>query len=70
MLNPLQKETIKDIIKQMFPKEQAEYESIMFDLGYAIASHNDEAIKEASSILVSKGFPQEQITKIIEVFYN
>ena len=42
-------------------------ESVMFDLGYAIASH-DETIKEVSSVLVLKGLPEEQIKKIIKVF--
>ena len=70
MLTPQQKEAIKNIFKQMFPKEQAEYESIMFDFGYAIASHDDESIKEFSSILVLRGFPEEQIKKLIEVFYK
>ena len=35
MLTPIQKETFKEFLSQIFPKEQAEYETLMFDLGYA-----------------------------------
>ena len=35
MLTPIQKEALKEFLRQIFPKEQAEYETLMFDLGSA-----------------------------------
>ena len=66
MLTSIQKELIKNIFRQIFPPEQAECESIMFDFGYAIASKDEQSLKEVTSVLISKGVPQEQLNKLIE----
>jgi hypothetical protein len=70
MLTPIQKETFKEFLRQIFPKEQAEYETLMFDLGYAIGAKDDEGIKEAFARLVSKGVPEEPIKQLIDSFLN
>ena len=70
MLTPIQKETFKEFLRQIFPKEQAEYETLMFDLGYAIGAKDDEGIKEACARLVSKGVPEEPIKQLIDSFLN
>ena len=54
MLTPIQKETFKEFLRQIFPKEQAEYETLMFDLGYAIGAKDNDGIKEACAHLVRK----------------
>lgn len=66
MLTPIQKETLKELLKQIFPKEQAEYETLMFDFGYAIGAKDNDGIKEACARLVSKGVPEERIKQLID----
>ena len=70
MLTPIQKETFKEFLRQIFPKEQAEYETLMFDLGYAIGAKDNNGIKEACARLVSKGVPEESIKQLIDSFLN
>ena len=70
MLTPIQKETFKEFLRQIFPKEQAEYETLMFDLGYAIGAQDNNGIKEACARLVSKGVPEERIKQLIDSFLN
>ena len=66
MLTPIQKETFKEFLSQIFPKEQAEHEALMFDLGYAIGAKDDEGIKEACAHLASKGVREERIKQLID----
>lgn len=66
MLTPIQKETLKELLRQIFPKEQAEYETLMFDLGYAIGVKDNDGIKEACAHLVRKGVPEERIKQLID----
>ncbi len=70
MLTPIQKETFKEFLRQRFPKEQAEYEALMFDFGYAIGAKDDDGIKDACARLVSKGVPEEPIKQLIDSFLN
>ena len=70
MLTPIQKETFKEFLRQTFPKEQAEHEALMFDLGYAIGAKDDAGIKEACARLASKGVPEERIKQLIDSFLN
>ena len=66
MLTPIQKETFKEFLRQIFPKEQAEYETLMFDLGYAIGAKDNTGIKEACARLMSKGVSKERIEQLID----
>ena len=66
MLTPIQKEAFKEFLRQIFPKEQAEYETLMFDLGYAIGAKDNDGIKEACAHLVRKGVPEERIKQLID----
>ena len=61
MLTYIQKEALKEFLRQIFPKEQAEYETLMFDLGYAIGAKDNDGIKEACARLVNNGVPKERI---------
>ena len=70
MLTTTQKELFKETFRQMFPQEQAEIESLMFDFGYAIGTHDDKAVNEAASSLISKGVSKELITTLIENLYK
>lgn len=53
MITSIQKETFKEFLRQIFLKEQAEYETLMLDLGYAIGAKDNNGIKEACARLVS-----------------
>lgn len=66
MLTYIQKEALKEFLRQIFPKEQAEYETLMFDLGYAIGAKDNNGIKEACARLVSKGVSEERIKQLID----
>ena len=66
MLTPIQKEALKEFLRQIFSKEQAEYETLMFDLGYAIGAKDNDGIKEACARLVSKGIQEERIKQLID----
>ncbi len=68
MLTPIQKETFKEFLRQIFPKEQAEYETLMFDLGYAIGAKDYNGIKDASARLVAKGVSEERVKQLIDGF--
>ena len=66
MLTPIQKEAFKEFLRQIFPKEQAEYETLMFDLGYAIGAKDKDGIKEACARLTSKGASEERVKQLID----
>lgn len=66
MLTPIQKEAFKELLRQIFPKEQAEYETLMFDLGYAIGAKDNDGIKETCAYLISKGVPEERIKQLVD----
>lgn len=66
MLTPIQKEIFKEFLRQIFPKEQAEYETLMFDLRYAIGAKDNNGIKKACARLASKGVPEERIQQLID----
>lgn len=66
MITSIQKETFKEFLRQIFLKEQAEYETLMFDLGYAIGAKDNNGIKEACARLVSKGVQEDRIQRLID----
>lgn len=66
MLTPIQKETFKEFLRQISLKEQAEFETLMFDLGYAIGAKDNDGIKEACARLTSKGVSEERVKQLID----
>ena len=70
MLTPIQKEAFKEFLRQIFPKEQAEYETWMFDFGYAIGAKDNDGIKDACEYLLTNGVPEERIKQLIDRLHN